>query len=362
MPTRSPRDLVVVVLVLPMMALLASGGAVVMASEASSWSAPIVVDPQPYAGIARPELLTAVSCPSSSLCIAVGRHGAFESRDVDTTNRPWSPIAGSPAVMSEVRCPTASLCVATRHLDTLQEVVAFDPSAARPTYRSVHIPLGRFDCTSGLCVGSDGSSGFYLSTDPSALSPSWQHQRDIYESPDGSGLASLSCPSTSLCIGVDGKGQFIVSTDPTASTPHWRITAAPGPYLHDSVVGPYLLLHQVSCASTAFCMGMDESGRDFTSTNPGAAHPTWTVHSAPRFVDHLTCPSTHLCVGNIGAGIVVVNNAPTAARPVWSQSTLPDQVPSDPVDRYPTTLTCIADSTTCLMAAEGGDVFVGKEL
>jgi hypothetical protein len=245
----------------------------------------------------------------------------------------------------------------------LQEVVSFDPSAEHPTYRSAHIPLGRFDCTSlSLCIGSDGSSGFYISTDPSARSPRWRHQRDIYETPNGSGLGGVSCPSTSLCVGVDAKGQFIVSIDPTSSTPHWRITAAPGPYLHSPVIGSYLLLHQVSCASASFCMGMDESGRDFTSTDPGAVHPTWTVHPAPRFIDHLACPSTHLCVGNIGEGIVVVNNAPTAARPAWSQSTLADQVPSDPVDRYRTTLTCITSSTTCLMVAEGGNVLVGRGL
>jgi hypothetical protein len=342
--------------------LVLLGSNVSSASEASSWSSPVLVDRHPLAH-SNEELLQAVSCPSLSLCVAVGQ-GVFESRNPTAPAPVWTEVPGSHPDTEEVTCPSASLCVAARHLDALQEVVSFDPSyTTTPAFHATHVAVARIACPSVmLCVGSDGGGGLVISTDPGSTDPTWRHYPTVYESREGSGLSALSCASVRFCLGVDPRGQLVSSTDPGASVPHWHVTYAPGPYLHSPAVGRYLVLSDVSCPSVTFCMVADENGKVLTSSDPSAPRPTWRVHPAPVFISRLSCPSTRLCVGNIQQGIIVATNDPGAARPTWTRTTLPDQNPLDRFDRSATTLTCLPASTTCVVAATTGDVFVGTGL
>jgi hypothetical protein len=340
-------------------ALALFGSAVSSASETPSWSARVLVDDHPF----RPgheALLQAISCPSLSLCVAVGPNGAFESSTPTATAPSWSTVPGVSTDLYEVACPSTALCVATGQ----PGVISFDPSnPTKPGFHAPSIPLLRFACPSvTLCVGSDGAGGLLISTDPGAPHPTWRHYPTVYESRQGSGLDALSCASVRLCLGVDTRGQLVSSTDPGASVPHWHITYAPGPYLHSPAIGKYLVLDSVSCPSTTFCMVMDEGGKEFTSNDPGAQHPTWTAHPAPTEIDQLSCPSTHLCVGNIQAGVVVSTNEPAAARPRWTRTMPSDAALQERSDRSDTTLTCVPESTTCVVAEGSGYVVAGVGL
>jgi hypothetical protein len=357
---RARRALIVA---LAMAGVVVLGATASYATAAPAWSPRVLVDRHPlrYGSEA---LLLDISCPTESLCVAVGPHGAFESLNPTAVAPIWSAVPGSPSLMQEVVCPSTSLCVAGRHLDAIQDVVSFDPTyPTRPTLHQTHLFLSRFACPSvALCVGSDGAGGLLISTDPGATHPTWRHYPTVYESREGSGLSAMSCASVRLCLGVDTRGQLVSSTDPGASVPHWHVNYAPGPYLHNRTIGRYLLLTTVACPSTTFCMATDENGKAYTSSDPGAARPTWTKHPAPAYIDRLSCPSMHLCVGNIHEGVVVATNDPTAARPRWTRTTLPDEAPGSPFDRSRTTLTCIPASTTCVAAEGSGYVIAGSGL
>lgn len=75
-----------------------------------TWAAPVRVDYQaPFFG----EAVTGVSCPSTSLCVAVDNNG-----DVVTSTNPtggaadWTVTYLEPAALTGLSCPTSGLCVA----------------------------------------------------------------------------------------------------------------------------------------------------------------------------------------------------------------------------------------------------------
>jgi hypothetical protein len=340
-------------------ALVPLATAMASTAETPSWSARVLVDHHPLRR-GNEVLLEGIACPSLSLCVAVGPDGAFESSTPTAAAPSWSAVPGAPTGLDQVACPSTALCIATGQ----SSVLSFDPSdPTKPAWHATSLSFLRFACPSvALCVGSDGAGGLVISTDPGTIHPTWRHYPTVYESRQGSGLDAIACASVQLCLGVDTRGQLVSSTDPAASVPHWHIAYAPGPYLHSPAIGKYLVLDAVSCPSTTFCMVMDETGKEFTSSDPGAQHPTWTTHPAPKYIDPLSCPSTRLCVGNVQDGVVASTNDPTAARPRWTRTTLSDEAPGDRLDRSDTTLACVLESTTCVVAEGSGYVVVGAKL
>jgi len=354
------RCLIVVLAIVAVLAV--AGPAVSIATEAPSWSSPVLVDHHPHHPNVTEVFLAGVSCPSQSLCIAVGRYGAFESSDPTAVVPTWTTVRDSPLYMDEVACPSTSLCVATRHLDAIQEVVSFNPTnSASPSFRSTHLSVGRFSCPAiTLCVASDGAGGLRISTNPGAIHPVWRHYPTVYGTRESSGLSAISCASVRLCLGVDTLGQLVTSDDPGANVPHWHVHFAPGPYDHDSICR-YLPITVASCVSPAFCMVADQDGKTFTSADPLAASPTWRSQPAPANIHTLSCPSTHLCVGDIPDATVVTTNTPDAMRPSWEHTTVADEF-GDDAGGPTTTLTCVSQSMTCVVVDGYGYAIVGSAL
>ena len=274
--------------------------------------------------------LFGVSCPSSSLCVAVGlgdnghgRDGGHAVVSTDPTALPptWKVTNMDPGgEPSGVSCVSSSLCVA---VDLLGNVVtSTDPTAPSPTW-TVHSIDASGEGFSGvscpstsLCVAVDTDGTAFVSTNPTSPSPIWT-SRSI--DAGGNGLGGVSCPSTSLCVTADVDGSVIVSTDPTAASPTWTAKSV------DSGNG----LSGVSCASRPLCLAIagDSSGNAAVSADPARAWTTADIDPG-NFFTGVSCASNALCVAVDSDGNVVVGTpsslsdtvAPTiAGRPIDGQ-------------------------------------------
>jgi hypothetical protein len=154
--------------------------------------------------------VTAVSCPSVSLCVGVDDGGRV-LRSTDPA-RPisWSRADVDGAIpLTGVDCPTVSLCVAIdAHGDVVSSTNAFRTRANFVKLDPPGTVLTAVSCASAsFCVAVDGARHAFVSTHPAGGPRAWERQSGV----DG-GLTALSCPTRSLCVAVDDAGNAIVGT------------------------------------------------------------------------------------------------------------------------------------------------------
>jgi hypothetical protein len=370
----------------------------------------IVTSSTPTAGVAgwklthltRPDhYLTAVSCASSTFCVAVDQFG-----DVITSSNPaggaaaWitTNVEGVPVddpnaqgvPLSDVSCPTSSLCVA---IDSGNVVTSSNPTGGAAAWAMANVDSSNdvqgMSCpTINLCVAVDHFSNVVTSTNPTGEATTW-----TVTNLSGSGVSSLSsiyCPSSQLCIAVGDQivGDWdypilVTSTNPTAGPPAWKVTrvADPGvagvscPSIRLCVVvggndvststnpnggsASWAVAHlttgsnfltDVSCPTLSLCVALDTIGNVFTSSKPGGGVRAWKKVarvSASDFQAMLSCPSTDLCVAADMSGDVASGD-PTGGAAVWKVTK-----PSD--NRWLSAMSC-PSVNLCVAVGYGGNV------
>jgi hypothetical protein len=237
------------------------------APPAVLWTAPATIDVDP---------LSALSCPTASICVAVDRNGrVLVSSDPAESARGWSSpqdIDGD-LTLSGVSCPTPSLCAA---IDASGDVLtSTDPSARPATWTVSHVD------DSPRVPNTDGQTGPLL--------------------------RAISCPSASLCVAVDTAGNALVSSDPAGGPTAWSLVHADTNLspacarVHTSCQAPLVGL---ACPSASLCVAVDLTGNILQSTDPTAAAP-WRSHPALSGIGSLwgvSCPTTSLCATVDGPG------------------------------------------------------------
>jgi hypothetical protein len=330
-----------------------------------AWSPPIVIDDAPPINGPRGALLSDVSCPSASLCVAADYRGnVVTSTDPSGGASAWTmarvdDITG----LSAVSCPSSSLCAATE-LSPGRYAVSTDPAGGTDawSFRGSHDYLAEGEITgiscasTSLCVAVDtvfcqirGCQGYgeaIVSTDPTG--GAWE-----VKSPVGKGLWSISCPSNSLCVATAGVGDITTSSDPgagsastwtTMSVDHATSLAgiscpslslcvtvganhvatsrepAGGKWAVHKVAGSYRMI-DVSCASESMCAAVGTSGKILASTEP-AVGDSWMPARLPgvRLLHAVSCPSRNLCValGERGRAVIGTPGPPDSAITVSS--------------------------------------------
>jgi hypothetical protein len=265
--------------------------------------------------------LTAISCPSAALCVATdavgdvvtstdptGGDGAWAVASIDKNATATNSDNAGGVLLRGVSCPTTTLCVA---VDAVGDAfVSSDPTGGTSAWTSAQIDTGRtsgcstaglacqpplvgIDCpTATLCAAVDFSANLLTTTDPA--SATWQQTPTA---PSGS-LFGVSCPTASFCAAVDGAGQKVITFDP--ATPQTRVTHA----VPDEVDG-------IWCASESLCLASAQTGSGVSgllgSTDPTAVSARWTL-SPIGGVDAVACPAAELCIavddeGNIATGV-----------------------------------------------------------
>ena len=223
--------------------------------------------------------LYGASCPTISLCVAVGTDGDI-AVSTDPTGGPSAWEASAPVqtyvTLTSVSCPAVSLCVAVGNLG--QAFISSDPSGGPSTFTQVTI-------------------------DPN----------DTYV--DGTAtdnMTAVSCPSISLCAAVDAGGEIVTSTDPTGGPSAWTIT----PVVSGS-------LNAISCPTISMCVAVNNNA--YVSTNPTGGASSWSEENTKSQYPFwaISCPSTSLCVavgGNVGvASLSLQARAPCAKLAISGQ-------------------------------------------
>jgi len=169
-----------------------------------TWGAPTPVDHQaPYDnGLG----ITATSCPSASLCVAVDDFGnVLASTDPAGGAGTWHKWAVEPrGAFVGLSCPSVSLCVAVD--DEGGVVTSTDPAGGIATWHTTKLPNGggafTVACpTATFCVANVGA-GVETSTDPAGGAGAWDSTGALV------GANGLSCPSVSFCVGSKGRPGF----------------------------------------------------------------------------------------------------------------------------------------------------------
>ncbi len=198
------------------------------ADGAKSWrTAPFRTagDGLPYVGG-----LTGVSCPSASLCVAVGSGVIAVSTNPSRDLKAWR----------ELRLPDPH--------DPYGEKVDNLTAVSCPSER--------------LCVAVDDRGNVLTSTDPTGGPRTWAKR---HVDRRGGRLTAVSCPSASLCVAVDVHGNALASTEP----------ARPGTWIAnyvdrgaDHITGRQTSLTGVSCPSLSLCVVVDSAGNVVTGSAP----------------------------------------------------------------------------------------------
>lgn len=266
-------------------------------ARASTWS-------EARAGTAA--TLFSVSCPSSSLCVAVG-----SSNTVTTSTNPGGGTGAW-------------------HTDTVGQGAVEGPySSPARQIRSVACPTG------GFCVAVSYEGLIYTSTNPTAGAGAWS-LADLNPSGPNTHMYGISCPSPGLCVAVGGRGKLLTSTAPASGPGAWNLTQLP----------EGLELRGVSCPSAALCVAVGNEGQIVSSTNPTGGAGAWSLTQLPgapidRYLYGVACPSTGLCLTGNSISTIFSSIAPTGPAANWRGVQTPGTLQITAVE-CPTTSACIA--------------------
>lgn len=155
------------------------------ATTTVKWDKPIALEKPTSGGI------SAVSCPTSTLCIAVDQKGrAVVSNKPTGGVKSWKFFKiDTVAPLTGISCPTANLCVA---VDSAGDVT-----------RSTHPTLGAKYWSKPVRIDPTQANSSYV------------------------GLAAISCPTTKLCVAVDNApdGNVVTTTTPTGNAKSWTVSS-----------------------------------------------------------------------------------------------------------------------------------------
>jgi len=326
--------------------------------------------------------LSGVSCPSKSLCVAVGFYtdtptlafsqaptGDLAQWHVVNLPYPIGPgktcVAGEPGChepgggFNGVSCASQKLCVAVSRDGFLY--ASTEPTAGADAWSPTVIGEGKLNlnavsCGSpSLCVavagGPTASNGKVL-TSTSPTSGSWQ----MTQLSSSLNFRGVSCATPSFCLAVTGEGRIFVSTDPTGGASTWQEAGTPG--------GP-VGLQGVSCVSTLLCVIGNKSGDVLTSTDPsagGASNWSEANGGGSMRITGVSCPTASGCVAVDDNGDVLTSTDPSGGAGSWQLENLVPPLGVPPVSPENGLFSASCPSTSlCALVGVHGRIFTSTE-
>jgi hypothetical protein len=289
-------------------------------------------------------LLYATSCPSESLCIAVGALDTVAVSQAPTAGvdawRVVNPSYAEPqqgcldeglsepacrrprGAIDAISCPNESLCVAVGYEGSVYASSA--PTGAADAWSVTDLRgsphLTGVSCPSAsLCVAVSGGTGRSTGNVLTSTAPT-TNEWEATQLPGAPDLSAVSCPTPSLCVAVAKGGRIFVSSDPAAGAAAWREAASPT--TRD--------LRAVSCVAPGFCAAGDAGGNILTSTDPGGAPFAATNADGSVLVTGMSCPTALRCVAVDNNSDVLTSTDPTGGPGAWTFENLVPFVASYP--------------------------------
>jgi len=237
--------------------------------------------------------LNAVSCTSSIFCMAVDSGGYAIMYNGSTWSTPTGVGYGS---TNAVSCTSSSFCVA---VGTAGIAAIYNGSTWSLSQPDSTRTLDAITCvTSSFCQAVD-TSGYVVK-----YSGTWGTPSDI----DGSrSLNTVACTSTILCVAGGASGY--------AST----YNAFSGSWSSASDVDSSRTIKAAACTTTSFCVAVDSSGYALTFNGS-----SWSIASdidGSHALEAITCASATLCTASDNDGNVVTYSGSSWSSPVSMDST-----------------------------------------
>jgi hypothetical protein len=307
--------------------------------------------------------LTAACCAIALIVAPTGAGAASSWTLRQLPPRPgeeWGPP------LSGVSCPTDSLCVAVGGLDTIAFSQAPTGGAAswhvvNPSYPigpgktcvegepHCPTPAGRLKAVScasqSFCAAVSYEGFIYATTEPAGGAEAWLPT--VINEGQGAGathLTGVSCPAPSFCAAVSGgynaSGKVLTSTNPVAG--QWQVAQ----------LGGSLDLRGVSCGTPSLCVAVAREGRIFVSTNPTGGASAWTevgTPGGPGDLEGVDCVATQLCAAGNLTGNVLTSTEPAGGAGSWGEANAGGSVQI-------TGLSC-PSASRCVGVDNNGDVF-----
>jgi hypothetical protein len=302
-----------------------------------TWTAPIPIDAHP---------LKALSCPSTSLCVAADGSGS-----VLTSTHPLDPSASwtmssvpGAAGFTALTCPTTTFCAGVDGTG-LHVVTSTDPTGGSAAWTttsltSAHFGLNEIACASAArCALSDAAGYVYTSTDPAGGVPAWHSAYTPGDHP-----SALTCVvATTFCLFAGGS-TFATSTDSTPGSA-WNLS---------TFTIPGFGFESFACPTTQFCLGGDTGGGIGYSTTPSVA-ASWNVFPIDDngFMTAASCASEHFCIVGQDYDDLSSSADPTGGSAAWSTQ----RIGSTDYDLMGAA--CLTDRD-CIAVDTGGNLFLGR--
>jgi hypothetical protein len=320
--------------------------------------------------------LSGISCPTESLCVAVGgREGTLAFSQSPTGGAsswhqtrleyPVGPgktcVEGEPdceppsGALEAVSCASPLLCALTTYDGWI--FASTDPSGGTDAWSAVNVNekgqrgaahLISISCPSpSFCAavsgGSNNANGGRVLTSVNPIAGQWQ-TTELGSQLD---LRSISCGTPSLCVAAAYGDRLFASTDPTGGAGAWKAVATP------TGAGD---LEGASCFSTLLCAVGNMTGNILTTTNPAAGGgATWRAANAGGSVQitGISCPDADACVAVDNNGDVMTSTDPTGGASDWHFENLMPFIPEGQPHNALFGASCASTSLCALVAGEG---------
>ncbi|MFL5823141.1 MAG: hypothetical protein ACJ764_06840 [Solirubrobacteraceae bacterium] len=248
--------------------------------------------------------LTAVSCFSTTQCTAVGDAGQEVTFNPSSVGHPTPVTVDGNALLLGVSCPSSTECLA---VGTAGDAVTFDPTTGAvitgpKSILGLNNSLDSASCVSDtLCVA--GSAGGTASIfDPNDLD-------NVSTLGLGIPAAAVVCLSSDLCTAAGGNQAIAFNTSGTV------VGAA------NTIDGNSDIIDGLSCVSTTSCTAVDEQG-NAVSYNPSVS-PVAVTHAAVSVDGVAELPAVHclassttcIAVDPFGQAVVFDSSSPTVPGP-----------------------------------------------
>jgi hypothetical protein len=322
--------------------------ALLIQADSSALAATAWQSRQVEVGVREGDSLFGVSCPTVSICVAVGNRGtivtseeaekeagAWRSETVQpgahVGTAPGDADRTSPGTFESVSCPTARMCAAVTYAGDFY--ASGDPAGGASTWHAIDLDgdgadthLKSVSCPApAFCLAVAAGSGAVGANDGGeviAIGNPLSVQASLTQTQlDGSlELQAVSCPSPSFCVAVANRGRIVVSTNPGGAAPVGKEIGTPAP-------GD---LEAVDCPSESLCLAGNARGNVLSSADANAATPDWRgVNTGPSVpITGISCPIVSRCAAVDNNGSVAISANPTGPPGSWSATNLIPFLPS----------------------------------
>ncbi|MHB1891501.1 MAG: IPT/TIG domain-containing protein, partial [Acidimicrobiales bacterium] len=271
---------------------------------------------------------TAVSCPTSSFCVAVDTSGNAFAYDGASWSQPLSIDQGN--ALTSVSCATDVFCMA---VDSAGNALLYDGSSWSATTIDSNGLLSGVSCPqSSFCAAVDTSGYSIFYENGSWAAP--------YQFAPGDTITSVACASSSVCMAGDKVGDiwtyadgntqpwpmlpqgyvtsiscsannYCIAVDSLGGMLYWNGTQWSGPAAVDPKGGGFT---SVSCGAANYCAGVDANGYALGATSTATSVQPVLIDPAPLA---LTFPGSDPYVTSVG-GTSMSAIGPPPSETAWN--------------------------------------------